>query len=101
MGERTAWIAGEAYLIIGEEARWAWGHSKCCANDHREKPVFEGPFCRPGSLKQGMNYRASVVRREKCFRIAEKFLAILARKKSCPFALQYYNFPVLSPSKLL
>ena len=71
------------------------------ANDNREKPVFEGPFAAQELVEQGMNYRTGVLTREKCFRTAEKFLAILVRKKSCPFALRYYNFPVLPPSKLL
>jgi hypothetical protein len=48
--------------------------------------IVKGPFSRPilqarELLKQGMNYRASVVRREKCFRTAEKFLAISGQEE--------------------
>lgn len=52
-------------------------------------------------VEQGMNYRTGVLRREKCFRTAEKFLAILVMKKSCPFILPYYNSLFQPSSKLL
>jgi len=48
-----------------------------------------------------MNCRTGVPRTEKCFRTAEKFLAILVIKKAFPCALPYYNFLFLSSSKLL